>query len=277
MPHLSIITINYNNSKGLRKTIETVRAQTFKDYEYIIIDGGSTDESVDIIKENSEYITYWVSEKDGGVYNAMNKGILKAKGEYCYFLNSGDYLWTPDVLERVFQQSNSEDIVYGNMINNRHMQVNTGFHPLSFYDLFVHTIYHQSAFIKRALFDKVGLYSEHFKVISDWEFFIKAICLERCSYLYVNIDIAVYEVGGISFQDPESNERDRHIVLRELFPFYYDDYQSLKKYKQSNFVGIFDTIENNKLVRSVLGGALSFSRFVRFNILRQKRKTTYKA
>ena len=273
MPKLSIITINYNNSKGLAKTIETVLEQTFEDYEYIIIDGGSTDGSVDIIKAHADKITYWVSEKDAGVYNAMNKGIVKATGEYCYFLNSGDYLWKRDVLEKVFKESNSEDIVYGNMINGKILQVNHGPHPLTFYDLFIHTIYHQSAFIKKALFDKIGLYSEHFKVISDWEFFVKAICIEHCSYCYVNIDIALYEVGGLSFQDHESNERDRHIVLKQLFPFYYDDYQYLKKFRQSNFIGIFNTIENNKFVRSTLGGLLSISRFLKFNILRQKKES----
>jgi glycosyltransferase involved in cell wall biosynthesis len=272
MPKLSIITINYNNDKGLKKTIESALSQTFTDYEYIIIDGGSTDESVDIIKANADKIHYWVSEKDAGVYNAMNKGILKATGEYCYFLNSGDYLWSADVLERVFKESNSEAIVYGNMINGRTQQLNLGPHPLSFYDLFINTIYHQSAFIKRSLFDKIGLYSEHFKVVSDWEFFIKALCLEHCSYKYVNVDVALYEVGGLSFQDRASNYRDREIVMKQLVPFFYDDYETLKKYKQSNFVGIFDTIENNKLVSSTLSAMLSFSRFVRFNVLRQKRK-----
>jgi hypothetical protein len=116
------------------------------------------------------------------------------------------------------------------------------------------------------------LYSEHYKVISDWEFFIKAICLEHCSYRYVNVDIALYEVGGLSFQDHESNERDRHIVLKELFPFYYDDYQKLKKFQQSNFVGIYRTIENNKILSSALTSWLSLSRVIRFKILGQKRK-----
>ncbi|MDR2910496.1 MAG: glycosyltransferase [Bacteroidales bacterium] len=89
---LSIITINLNNVAGLQKTIESVVKQTFTDYEYIVIDGGSTDGSADIIKQHANKITYWVSEPDKGIYNAMNKGIRVAKGEYCLFLNSGDWL-----------------------------------------------------------------------------------------------------------------------------------------------------------------------------------------
>jgi acetyltransferase-like isoleucine patch superfamily enzyme len=121
---LSIITINRNNAAGLRKTIESVVSQTYTDFEYIIIDGASTDDSVNIIKEYAEATLpcgeglgerlYWVSEPDKGIYNAMNKGILKANGEYCLFLNSGDWLYDNDVLNDVFSISPTEDIVYGN-------------------------------------------------------------------------------------------------------------------------------------------------------------------
>lgn len=94
---LSIITINYNNREGLRKTIESVVAQTTREFEYIVIDGGSTDGSVDVIKEFSDYIDYWVSEPDKGIYNAMNKGVKVAHGDYCQFLNSGDWLYDSNV------------------------------------------------------------------------------------------------------------------------------------------------------------------------------------
>ena len=112
-PKLSIITINLNNAAGLRKTIESVVNQTFTDYEYLIIDGGSTDGSVEVIKEFADKITYWVSEPDKGIYNAMNKGILKARGEYLQFLNSGDWLVDNEVLFRVFSLNHFEDILYG--------------------------------------------------------------------------------------------------------------------------------------------------------------------
>ena len=101
MPKLSIITVNLNKAKGLQKTIESVIFQTFTDYEYIIIDGGSTDGSKQIIEQYADKITYWVSEPDSGIYNGMNKGIKVAKGEYCLFLNSEDYLLSNEILQNV--------------------------------------------------------------------------------------------------------------------------------------------------------------------------------
>ena len=106
---LSIITINYNNADGLKKTLQSVASQTCQDYEHIIIDGGSTDGSVDVIKEflkNDAYalhVAYWHSKKDKGIYDAMNTGIPHANGKYCLFLNSGDYLADNDVLQRLVE------------------------------------------------------------------------------------------------------------------------------------------------------------------------------
>ena len=116
MPTLTIITINLNNSIGLRKTIESVISQTYNDFEYLIIDGGSIDGSVDVIKEYADRISYWFSEPDKGIYNAMNKGILKAKGQYLQFLNSGDYLVNKNVIENVFHELPDCDLLYGNII-----------------------------------------------------------------------------------------------------------------------------------------------------------------
>jgi glycosyltransferase involved in cell wall biosynthesis len=101
MIKLSIITINYNNRDGLEKTIRSVIDQRFTDFEFIVIDGGSTDGSVDNIRKYENKINYWCSEKDAGIYNAQNKGIKKAKGEYCLFLNSGDFLYNEDVLNKI--------------------------------------------------------------------------------------------------------------------------------------------------------------------------------
>ena len=103
MPQLSIITINYNNLAGLQKTFESVFNQTFQDFEYIVIDGGSTDGSKELIEQYHDKIDYWVSEPDSGIYNAMNKGIVRANGEYLQFLNSGDSLLGENILKNVFK------------------------------------------------------------------------------------------------------------------------------------------------------------------------------
>lgn len=103
-PQLSIITINRNDAQGLEKTLESIwKKQSFKDFEHIIIDGASTDNSINIIKKYASHLSYWVSEPDKGIYNAMNKGIIKAKGNYLLFLNSGDWLEN-DILARVFKK-----------------------------------------------------------------------------------------------------------------------------------------------------------------------------
>ena len=103
MKTISIITVNYNNCQGLERTVNSVARQTYTDVEYIVVDGGSTDKSVDIIKQNENIISFWVSEKDNGIYNAMNKGVSFSHGEYLLFLNSGDYFADKEVLELLRQ------------------------------------------------------------------------------------------------------------------------------------------------------------------------------
>ena len=163
MPKLSIITINYNNAGGLEKTIQSVVSQTFTDYEYIVIDGSSNDGSVDCIKRYSDKISYSVSEKDKGIYNAQNKGIMAAKGMYCLFLNSGDYLFNEKVLEEVFSHKHNEDIIYGDMmIDDGSAELIYGKHPsdITFEFLIYTTLWHPVSFIKRELFNRFGLYNE---------------------------------------------------------------------------------------------------------------------
>src|SRR5574344_588656 len=113
MPVISIITVNKDNCAGLKFTIDSVLCQTFKDYEWIVIDAASTDGSVELIKQYQEHISYWVSEPDGGIYAGMNKGILKATGEYILFLNSGDLLVNNEVLQSIVDLSLLGDVVLG--------------------------------------------------------------------------------------------------------------------------------------------------------------------
>ena len=109
----SIITVNYNNREGLKRTIESVIHQTFRDFEFIVIDGGSTDSSAEVLKAYDEHISYWVSEKDNGIYDAMNKGIRKATGDYLNFMNSGDCFYDDDVLRNVTAYASDADIITG--------------------------------------------------------------------------------------------------------------------------------------------------------------------
>ena len=221
MTKLSIITINRNNAAGLRKTIESVVSQTFTDFEYIIIDGASTDESVEVIKEYADKITYWVSEPDKGIYNAMNKGIIKANGEYLQFLNSGDWLCTNIILQSVFDLKKTEDILYGSdmLYYSENKKVLKKYPSnITFSFLYKGTISHQGTFIKRSLFDI--LYNENFIIVSDWEFYMRKIILENSTTYYLDIPTVYFDMHGLSMS--KENEQllwaERQQVLDKYFP-----------------------------------------------------------
>jgi glycosyltransferase involved in cell wall biosynthesis len=231
MPKLSIITINLNNAEGLQKTMESIFDQTFTDYEYIIIDGGSADGSVDEIKKHESKLSYWISEKDNGIYNAMNKGIAKAKGEYIMFMNSGDYLYSDKTLNEIFKNSNNEDIIYGDAMsvdgNGTLKRVIEYPGQLTFKHFLTKTIHHTSSLIKAELFQKYGLYNEENRIVSDWEFFIKVICLYQVSYKYLNFIFSCFIADGISSQveNREIKLEEKQKVLNKFFPAFLPDYK----------------------------------------------------
>lgn len=252
---LSIITINYNNCEGLRKTIESVVNQTWQDFEWIIVDGGSTDGSRELIEETAAHLAaqdwrteqfsllgftaegwesgdtlvpssrearsrtlLWASEKDNGIYNAMNKGIVMAQGEYCLFLNSGDWLYDNDVLQNVFSYGLVEDIVYGDSVVLSPIQQywsvpKTKINRKWFYR---NSIHHGAAFIKKYLFIQYGFYDEQLKIVSDWKFFLQSIVMGNTSFEHVPITIYCFEGGGISDQVAE-RRKENAVVMRELF------------------------------------------------------------
>lgn len=212
---LSIITINYNDKSGLKKTIESVISQTFKDYEYIIIDGNSNDGSVDIIKRYSKFISYWVSEPDKGIYNAMNKGVKASKGEYCLFLNSADTLYSPKTLSEVFKQDPHEDILYGNLLMGD--SVAKAEEKITLRNFLEHTIGHQSSFIKRALL-VANPYDENLKIVSDWKFFFQELILNNVSRKRLDFIISVFDMNGISSSHQEALKKEHEKVLRDLIP-----------------------------------------------------------
>jgi glycosyltransferase involved in cell wall biosynthesis len=238
---LSIITINKNNASGLEKTIQSVIDQAFKDYEYIIIDGGSTDGSVNIIKQYADKINYWISEPDKGVYNAMNKGILKARGEYCYFLNSGDSLFDDNILKKVFDENLKEDIIYGNVFRlskNGDNSIANAPDKWTLITFLNETIAHQAAFIKRQLFFEISLYDETLNIVSDWVFFVIAIIIYNKSYIHVPYCISNWENWGIS------SDMDKCYLEKMLFlsksPYtrllFQNIFEFQKEYEQIHYV-----------------------------------------
>lgn len=227
---LSIITVNLNNKDGLQRTIDSVVSQTFRDFEWIVIDGGSTDGSKELIEKYSNYISYWVSEPDKGIYNAMNKGIRVAKGEYLQFLNSGDYYVDKQVLTDFFSTSNSHDILFGNTLISKNgylKRINFQNDYLTCYRLVKGTINHPSAFIKSHLFNDYGLYDESLKIVSDWKFFFESIVIHKCSIRHLSNDVVIFDCSGISSTNSTLLKQERTLVLKQLLPDYViDDYIS---------------------------------------------------
>lgn len=219
MKKLSIITINFNNRDGLRRTIESVVAQTTRDFEYIVIDGGSTDGSIDVIKEYEEYIDYWVSEPDKGIYNAMNKGVQQAHGEYCQFLNSGDWLFSNIVIEIVlpFLDRHQFNIITGytnTIADNGLISRNSNSNPkyLCLHHLLNTSLAHPSSFIDKNLLIE-NPYDENMKIVSDWKFFVESY-LKDIKFACLNFDVAFFDTTGISSQQA-TFARNEGAMLRD--------------------------------------------------------------
>jgi len=234
MPKLSIITINLNNATGLQRTMESVFQQTFTDFEYIIMDGGSTDGSRELMEKNAGKLSYWVSEKDRGIYNAMNNGIAHAKGEYVLFINSGDYLINADILQEVVSELDGTGIIYGNVFLVIKPEKSwTGHYPgtLSFHHFVDSSLPHPASFIQRGLFDKVGFYDEKMKIIADWKFFLDAICRFNVSYKHIDKTISVYDHNGLSSmpENQEGIQNEKRAVLENQYPLFMNDIAELKQ------------------------------------------------
>jgi len=201
---LSVITINLNNASGLRKTIESVVNQTYTNYEYIIIDGGSVDGSVDIIKEFTDKIAYWVSEPDTGIYNAMNKGLRRSRGELVTFINSGDTYYSYDSLKTaltftqgkilnaqlfffdfIYQYGENKKQVSSIDVTDKYIIYNKGFG-------------HPSAFYKKSLFDFYGFFDETYTISADRDFYMNIIVKKRLAFAYFSFPVSVFQDGGLS-------------------------------------------------------------------------------
>ena len=227
MPKLSIITINYNNLLGLQKTIASVTSQTWQEFEYYVIDGGSTDGSAAYLASQNDKITYWVSESDKGIYNAMNKGIAKASGEYLLFLNSGDHFINSLSLQKVQKHLINDGVIYFNIdvIDNGSSYVLENPTVMSFSYLHNNLPCHQCTFIHQSVFKRVGYYDESLKIVADWKLLIQAILKHNFAYRKVDAVFSTFYKDGISSL-PENQsiiEAERARVLQEEFPVLMND------------------------------------------------------
>lgn len=237
--------------------------QGHADFEYLVIDGGSTDGSTEVIKENEDKIDYWVSEKDKGIYNAMNKGIAAARGEYLLFLNSGDYLDGDDVINKALSLTD------GAMICSCDIRVHDSktdsysvwYAPEQLtYSFFLNTtLNHQSTFIHSSLFKQYGPYSENNIVGADWEFFFLVLGVHGHSYKKIPVILSVYNLDGFSANlSPEMKaiqKRDGDAVIDRFVPALLKaelyEYLELKEYASTHRYKTLRTIEKSKFFRKV--------------------------
>lgn len=233
---LSIITINYNNAEGLKRTLSSVATQTYHDIEHVIVDAASTDGSVDVIKEyadSSNRMVIWSSEKDKGIYDGMNKGVKKATGDYVWILNSGDCAAAPNVVEKMMTilEDGKIDILLGNIVrvcenkkeyaplsvklikdeNPRQMDV-------SMYTFYRGTVPQDAAFVKRGLYAKYGYFDEKMKICADWKLYLNMIALGDVVPMHANIDVVLFDMTGISNANNELRLAERKAYLDEILP-----------------------------------------------------------
>ncbi|RZK11393.1 MAG: glycosyltransferase [Flavobacterium sp.] len=231
---ISIITVNRNNGKGLENTIRSVANQTYKHLEYLVIDGKSTDESVEVIRRYSDRVDFWCSEPDTGIYNAMNKGIAQAKGTYLLFLNSGDWLVDASVIENLAKNENGEvDLVYGNLQRTFPDGAGDYVEMPGFIDVetMMHwTLCHPVTLIHYRLFKDYGFYDERLKIVADWAFFFKVLLLGNATQRHKPVTVTNFIMDGMSslVENQEKINKEREWVKNNYtsptFRKFYQEY-----------------------------------------------------
>lgn len=218
---ISIITVVFNGEKYLEETIQSVINQTYENIEYIIIDGGSMDGTVDVIKKYEDKIDYWISEKDNGIYDAMNKGILAASGAWINFMNAGDSFYNNEVLENVFFKNDLEniDLLYGNYaVKDENNLILIHVDVKDYSDKRNIPFCHQSLFVKSSLL-KTNLFDLQFKIAADYDQYLR-LKFKDVKILHLPLVISIYLDGGISSVSREKLIKEYYRITKKYFPLY---------------------------------------------------------
>lgn len=230
----SVITVNYNNGNALENTIlSTINQQKFNDFEYLVIDGGSSDNSVDVIKKYSDRIDFWVSEPDKGIYDAMNKAVAMAKGEYCIFMNSGDCFYSESVLNDIFNKLNCQsDFIAGDYsINGIIRKSPSTVTAMTLFKTIESSICHQALFTKREILLRHPFQTEY-RIVADFVNQFQSLIFDNVSYQYANVIISNVEPGGLSAVNYQKLAEEKDSYLQNSLPQrIYEDYLTFMSIK----------------------------------------------
>lgn len=218
-PLVSIVTVVFNGAKYVEETIRAVAEQTYPNIEHIVIDGGSTDGTLDTLTHYDESIGYWMSEPDGGVYDAMNKGVLLVSDpdSYILFANSDDRLNTADAIERAIFASAGEDLLYGKMVLADEQVSGVVGNAVQLEDLARQTICHPATFVRRKVFDTVGMFDTRYAIAADYDHIVRCFAAP-VSTRFVDVVVSRMRMGGLSEDQFLRSCRERKQVIKRRFP-----------------------------------------------------------
>jgi len=226
MIKLSIITINYNDAKGLAYTMQSVLNQSFTDFEYLVIDGGSKDGSSAVIEQYKESLSYWISEPDSGIYNAMNKGLAQVKGSYVLFMNSGDAFNGNTALENIVNHPNFKgDIIYGDYKSEENYSYPDALSPFFFV---INSLPHQATFFKKSVFERIGILDESYKISADKEFYVRCLVSDLFVFQHIKQEVSVFDKTGISNTNEPLRRAEDLRLFQKHFGIFYSDYLKME-------------------------------------------------
>lgn len=205
---VTIITVCRNHAMALEKTIQSVESQTWQDKEYLVVDGASTDETMEVIQRHQASITHWVSEPDQGIYDAMNKGVRLTQGQWVIFMNAGDTFASADALQRVFQAPQEADVIYGDVIKGEHVKKAEAPHN-------AHRMFfcHQSAFVKTCCLRAFPFDTSH-RMSADFKQ-IKQLFLSGKTFRQLDFPVSIFDTQGVSNTSRSAGLYDNIRVIRE--------------------------------------------------------------
>lgn len=240
-PLISIVTATFNSEKRLLQTINSVRDQGYKAIEYIVVDGGSTDNTLKIIESNSDIITKWISESDNGIADAMNKGVSLSTGDYILFIHSDDYLDSPDCIEKAVKYIDSDHEIFAFNVEYGTESKSTILKARKFgYWTNFKGPHHQGIICNRSVFNKVGTFDTKYAITMDYDFFLRAyrqkITLKKCDLL-----LSFMSNDGVSSLNPWPRlheEKQVHfsnctnIFMYLIYTVYWPVYTIYRKFKR---------------------------------------------